>query len=130
MASTHTIGTFMTRSPVVVERSTTLADALQIMLDHGFRHLPVTTGGHLVGVVSERELKIVDNMSGFDKRMCVVGDFILGPPYTVGPDAPLGEVARAMSEHRHGSAVVCEGEAIVGVFTTHDALHALAAVVP
>ena len=130
MASTHSIGTFMTRSPVVVERSTTLADAIQIMFEHGFRHLPVTADGHLVGVVSERELKLVDGMAGFDKRMCVVGDFVLEAPYTVGPGASLGEVARTMAEHRHGSAVVCEGDVVVGVFTHTDALHALAAVLP
>jgi acetoin utilization protein AcuB len=128
MFSVHTIGTFMTKSPIVVERSTTMTHALRIMDEQGFRHLPVMAEGHLVGVVSERELKIVDNMPGFDKNMCVVGDFVLGPPYKVAPSADLGEVARAMADHKYGSAVVCEGDAVVGVFTTTDALRALATV--
>jgi len=124
----HTIGTYMTRSPVVVDRTTTMAHALRIMDEQGFRHLPVVAGGKLVGVVSERELKIVENMQGIDSGMCIVGDFLLGPPYTVAPGAPLAEVVRTMADHKYGSAVVVEDGAVVGVFTTTDALKALAAV--
>ena len=56
----HTIGTHMTRSPVTVERSTTLARALEIMVTNGFRHLPIVEGRRPVGVVSERELSPPD----------------------------------------------------------------------
>jgi acetoin utilization protein AcuB len=128
MATTHVIGAFMTKSPVTVERTTSMARALRIMAEQGFRHLPVVENGRLAGIVSERELKIVDNMRAVDPNMCIVGDFILGPPYTVAPDAPLAEVARTMAEKKYGSAVVVEGAAVVGVFTTTDALKALAAV--
>jgi CBS domain-containing protein len=128
MAPDPTIASFMTRSPVVVERSTTMARALRTMDEHGFRHLPVVDGGRLVGCISERELKIVENMRGVDSALCIVGDFILGPPYAVTPDAPLGEVARAMAEKKYGSAVVVDGDAVVGMFTTSDALRALATV--
>lgn len=124
------IAAFMTRSPVVVERSTTMARALRTMDEHGFRHLPVVEGGRLVGCVSERELQVVENMGGVDSALCTVGDFILGPPYTVSPDVPLREVARAMAEHKYGSAVVVEGGEVVGVFTTTDALRALSSVLP
>ena len=72
------------------------------------------------------ELKIVENMRGVDSAMCIVGDFILGPPYSVAPDASLREVARTMAERKCGSAIVVEGERVVGVFTTTDALRALA----
>lgn len=125
----QTIGMHMTKSPVVVDRATSMAQALRIMDEQGFRHLPVIAEGRLVGVVSERELKIVEGMQGIDSAMCIVGDFILGPPYTVTPDAPLREVARAMADHKHGSAMVVDGDVVVGVFTTTDALKALATVV-
>lgn len=128
MGPTHTIGMYMTRSPVLVDRSTSMAHALRIMDEQGFRHLPVIAEGKLCGVVSERELKIVENMQGVDSGMCIVGDFILGPPYTVGPDAPLREVARVMAENKFGSAMVVEGDVVVGVFTTTDALKALASI--
>lgn len=124
----QTIGMHMTKSPVVVDRATSMAQALRIMDEQGFRHLPVIAEGRLVGVVSERELKIVEGMQGIDSAMCIVGDFILGPPYTVTPDAPLCEVARSMADHKHGSAMVVDGDVVVGVFTTTDALKALATV--
>ncbi len=126
MTSAPSIGSFMTKSPTLAERSTTMARALRVMEEQGIRHLPILDGQRLVGCVSERELKIVENMRGVDSALCIVGDFILGPPYSVSPDASLREVARTMAEKKYGSAVVVEGERVVGVFTTTDALRALA----
>jgi CBS domain-containing protein len=47
---------WMSRDPVTIEPDTTVADALNQMLFRGFRHLPVTDGGSVVGVVSMRDL--------------------------------------------------------------------------
>jgi len=49
-------------------------------------------------------------------------------PITVPPDAPLEEVAEAMAARKHGSAVVVDRGAVVGIFTTTDAMKALVAV--
>ncbi len=45
--------------------------------------------------------------------------------FTVAPDTPIGEVIETMIEKKVGSAIVREGERVVGVFTTIDALQAL-----
>lgn len=124
----HLVGTYMTQSPVTVERGATLARALEIMVSHGFRHLPIVEGRRPVGIVSERELRVVENMHGVDSALCVVADFILGAPYTVSPGASLREVAQTMAENKYGSAIVVDGGEVVGVFTTTDALRALAAI--
>lgn len=116
----------MTKSPVTAERRTSLAEALKIMEDHGFRHLPVVDGKKLIGLVSERELRALENMQGFNSAGCTVEDFSLVPPYAVGPDAPVREVAAEMAKRRVGSAAVVQGEEVVGVFTTVDALQLLA----
>jgi acetoin utilization protein AcuB len=123
------IDAFMTRSPIVVDRATTMARALRIMEEQGIRHLPIVEGERLVGCVSERELKVVENMRAVDSAMCIVGDFILGPPYSVPPDASLREVCRTMAERKYGSAIVTEGERVVGVFTTTDALRAVVSLI-
>jgi len=47
--------------------------------------------------------------------------------YTVPPTATLAKVAGAMAEHRYGSALIVDGEKVVGIFTTVDAMRALAA---
>jgi acetoin utilization protein AcuB len=48
------------------------------------------------------------------------------PVYSVGPDAHLDTVARTMAEHKYGCAVVLYKGKLLGVFTTTDALRALA----
>lgn len=122
------IGDCMTKSPVTVDRRTSLAEALKVMEDHGFRHLPVVDGTKLVGLVSERELRALENMQGFNSAGCTVDDFSLVQPYAVAPGALVREVAQHMADSKIGSAAVVEGDEVVGVFTTIDALRLLARV--
>jgi CBS domain-containing protein len=46
----------MTPAPEVLQPDSELADATHLMLELGIRHLPIVRGGHLVGVVSIRDL--------------------------------------------------------------------------
>jgi CBS domain-containing protein len=47
---------WMTANPVTAGEETTAVDALETMMDNGFRHLPVLEGGRTVGVVSVRDV--------------------------------------------------------------------------
>jgi CBS domain-containing protein len=55
-APRHEIGSWMTRDPTTVSPDEDSDVALRIMLDHGFRHLPVVDQGKVVGIVSIRDL--------------------------------------------------------------------------
>jgi CBS domain-containing protein len=55
-AASHAVTDWMTTEPVALSPRTSAADALQQMLESGFRHLPVVDGGRLVGIVSIRDL--------------------------------------------------------------------------
>lgn len=46
----------MTRDPQTIDPDATVGEAMDRMLDGGFRHLPVMEGGSLIGVVSMRDL--------------------------------------------------------------------------
>lgn len=46
----------MTRKPQTIDPDATVGEAMDRMLDGGFRHLPVTDGDTLVGIVSMRDL--------------------------------------------------------------------------
>ncbi|MGH2705260.1 MAG: CBS domain-containing protein [Actinomycetota bacterium] len=48
----------MTREPITASPDGTTAEAAQVMLEHGFRHLPVVEGTQLVGIVSLRDVLI------------------------------------------------------------------------
>ena len=47
---------WMTEDPITAPADMTLEDAAQVMLDNGFRHLPVVDGETILGVVSLRRV--------------------------------------------------------------------------
>jgi CBS domain-containing protein len=47
---------FMTADPITAPPDMDLEEAAQVMLDHGFRHLPVVDGSTILGVVSLRRV--------------------------------------------------------------------------
>jgi CBS domain-containing protein len=51
-----TVGELMTRHPETIEPSDSTGHAAAMMIHGGFRHLPVSDGGKVVGVVSIRDL--------------------------------------------------------------------------
>jgi len=99
--------------------------AHRLMQSHRIRHLPVVHGGRLVGVVSERDLYLLETVKSVDPRKEPVEEAMTAFPFTVPPDALLADVARQMWKHRYGSALVVKDGALVGIFTRADALRAL-----
>lgn len=55
-AAGHPVSEWMTADPVTVEPSMPVEEALRMMLDRNFRHLPVSEGGNVAGIVSMRDL--------------------------------------------------------------------------
>ena len=117
----------MTAQPHTIGEEQTLANARDRMRHWGVRHLPVLRGGHLVGVVSSRDIALVESLTGVDVEQVTVDDAMTEDPWTVTVDARLGDVARTMAERKLGAAIVVDAaDTVVGVFTTTDALRALA----
>ena len=52
----HSLSQWMTREPKTITPDTPVEEALNVMLAGGFRHLPVTEGGAVIGVVSMRDI--------------------------------------------------------------------------
>ena len=115
---------YMTHAPHTINSGMPVGTAKALMKKHGVRHLPVQVAGHLVGVVSERDLFLAASLHKEDGLL--VDDVMTSEPYCVKADAPLGEVVEQMAMNRYGCAIVCndEGRAI-GIFTAVDALRAL-----
>jgi len=54
----------MTRDPLCARPEMDTHEAIALMLDHGFRHLPVVDNGKLVGIVSSRHLlRVVEGLA-------------------------------------------------------------------
>jgi acetoin utilization protein AcuB len=121
-----TIKKFMTHGPHTIGREQMLSSAHDVMREHGIRHLPVLEGGKLVGLLSQRDLHLVETFRDVDPAKTKVDEAMSTDVYITGPDSGLDEVATHMAEHKYGSAVIVERGKVIGVFTTVDALHALA----
>lgn len=119
------IETFMTRSVHTIGTKAPLTEAHRLMNDHGIRHLPVLEGGRLVGLLSQRDLHLIETLKDVVPKEVTVEEAMSQDAYTVAPEASLAEVAREMAKHKYGSAVILRGSEVLGIFTTTDALRAL-----
>lgn len=114
-------------SPVVhtIGPKATLGQAHELMRAHGVRHLPVMDGGALVGLVTLHDLHLLETLPDVDQTEVPVEDAMTESPYVVAPDEPLRDVAAVMAESRYSSALVADGDEVLGMFTSIDALRAL-----
>src|SRR4051812_46099952 len=118
---------YMTPSPQYVSGDLPLMEAQLQMRLHRIRHLPVVEEGEVVGILSQRDVFLMETLRDADPEAATVRETMRPAPYTVTPDAPLDEVARAMWADRLGCVLVLEKQRLVGIFTRSDALRALAA---
>jgi acetoin utilization protein AcuB len=123
---TISVETYMTPSPHTIGRDQTLERAARMFREYHIRHLPVLAGGHLVGMLTERDVALVETL-GVDATKELVESAMSQDCYAVAPSDRLGPVAAEMAKHKYGSAVVTVNDKVVGVLTTVDVCRALAA---
>lgn len=123
--SIPTIQKFMTTVPHSVGDDQTIATAAKMMGEHSIRHLPVLHGGELLGILTDRDIKLIEAFKDVDPTRVTVEDAMTERPYTVAPETPLDEVTSTMAEKKFGSAVIMQNNKVVGIFTTTDACQAL-----
>lgn len=119
---------YMTAQPFTIERDASLRDAEQLMRAHEIRHLPVLEDGRLVGVVSDRDLRLLSATAGVNASTTHVDKVMTEHPFIVTGDTALDEVVTIMSEQKYGSAIVMGRQGIEGIFTAVDACRVLAEV--
>lgn len=110
-----------------------IADALALTRQHRIRHLPVVEAGNLIGIVTERDLRLaappVWAVNGEEVRAALaskkVGDVMGTHVITVTPETPIEEAAKLLYENKIGCVPVLAGERLVGILTESDLLRAL-----
>ena len=122
---------FMTPFPHSIDIDAPLARARKMMREGAFRHLPVTCGGAIVGIVTDRDIKLLlgPDFGNPEERELKVRDAYIDKPCVVPASTPVATVARTMSEHHIGSAIVTQNDTLVGIFTVTDACRALAEII-
>jgi acetoin utilization protein AcuB len=118
------ISKYMTTQPHTIGIEQTLDKAEVMMREFHIRHLPVLHGGKFVGILTDRDLRLVETLKDVNPKEVTVDEAYTPNPYTVSPHAPLNEVCAEMASHKYGSALIVDNNKLVGIFTWVDALTA------
>lgn len=101
-----------------------------LMEQHDIRHLPIVRDGSVVGVVSDRDVRLALGLGTERRNQVTARDIMAADPVSAFADTPLDEVAFDVSERKIGSVPVYEESgAYLGIFTVTDALDALIEIV-
>lgn len=117
----------MSRLPAETDRREPLQAVVRQMREHQTHHVPIMDGSHVYGILSSRDLQeLATRADAKSIQGMTAGDLCSRDPLTVAPMTPVVEVAQAMLERGVGSALVTEGDILVGIFTSTDGLRVLA----
>jgi acetoin utilization protein AcuB len=117
----------MVKTPHTIGQEQSLAVALELMREHGIRHLPVRHAGRIVGMLSERDINFTLRFEKADAAQVKVESAHTAEVFSVPPTTPLSEVAARMARERLGCALVeDEYGKLLGIFTAVDACQVLA----
>jgi acetoin utilization protein AcuB len=118
------INEVMTIAPITIQEHQNLEEAKQIMYKKGIRHLPVLNGQKIVGILSDRDLKLTLAVAGKDRKPTeiTIGECCARDPYIVEPKEELKIVLKEMTRRRLGSALVGTDDELFGIFTVTDAV--------
>lgn len=117
---------FMTKSPRTVTPDTALSDARDIMAEDQIRHLPVVKAERVVGIVSARDVLVVEDLRVFASFDTTVAAAMAAEPISVPSDTAIGHVVKTMAKAGIGAVLVVDDGRLVGIFTDVDAVKLLA----
>lgn len=123
----------MSPSPISVTPSTPIMEARYLMRHKRFRHLPVVDGGRLVGIITDRDIRLV--LPSPARRLSfgeikyfltelTVGEVMTTPVIASHPERDAGKAGQTMLEHKIGALPVVEGDQLVGILTETDLIAA------
>jgi len=117
----------MRRPAIAVSADTPLEDAYRTMRREGIRHLPVEEAGRLVGVVTDRDLRLATSALSPTPlpRERPVSEIMARDPETADPDDAVEDAARTMRQKKIGCLPVLEGGRLTGIITGLDLLDAI-----
>lgn len=116
----------MKAPPITVAEVDKLGDAMRLMMKHHIRHLPVTRGDRLCGILSERDILHYRAVTSFreDWWRAPVTAAMVESVQTAGPDDSLTEVAGRLAVSRIGALPIVEHGTLRGLVTVTDVLEA------
>ena len=120
------IKSVMTPFPHSVALNAPIGAARKLMLDHHVHHLPVTDRGKLVGIVTDRDIKLLlgPELGSPDPKELSVEDAYIDDSLMVDIETPVVSVLTRMINRQIGAALVTAHGRLAGIFTAMDACEA------
>jgi CBS domain-containing protein len=111
--------------PFTILSTDTLGNAQRSMMRARIRHLPVMAGGHVAGMLTERDvLGARARADGDDTWWKIpVARVMRTPVQTAGPEDSVSEVAGRMALAKIGALPIVERGALLGIITVSDVLN-------
>ena len=133
MAAPLKVRDMMTLNPVTLSPEESLMEALQLMRLRKIRRVPVVSGGRLVGLLTEGDLKRAEpsTLSDTEEQFTAVMEgtqvnrIMIENLVTTTPDTLLIDAARMLWKNKYGALPVLEDEKLVGILTDNDLIGAL-----
>jgi CBS domain-containing protein len=110
----------MTADVVTIEPSASVVDAAKQMIQKEKGPLPVVEGGHVVAMVTDRDIIARVVAEGRDPSSVTVDDISTTELVTASPDQDVDEARRLMAEHELDRILVTEGDQLVGIISEAD----------
>ncbi len=130
-----TVGDWMTTSPITIDDSASVIEAIHLLKERNIRRLPVMKQGRLVGLVTEKMLLSftpgkATTLDQWELHYLLsktpVRAAMNPKPHTVKPETRLSEAAKLLHDRKlNGVIVVNDAGDLVGILTTTNALEAL-----
>jgi CBS domain-containing protein len=108
-----------------VDAEEPVLEAIQLMADRHVGALPVTRGGELVGVISERDYARKVILLGRSSAETPVWQIMSSPVVTVTPDQDVRECMQVMTQQRIRHLPVMQEGRMVGVISIGDLVRAV-----
>lgn len=125
---------YMTSPAASITSDARLLDAALTMRRSGFRHLPITDGERLVGIITDRDIQrfapsLLGNVSQDEYNRIFeetpLTRVMTKNLITVTADTPVSEAVHILHDKKLGCVPVVEGEKLVGIITVTDMLRLL-----
>lgn len=119
----------MTKTVVFFEPEEDLESAYFVMKHLGCGYLPVSQGGYLAGIISDRDILLRSKLEG--EKVVVprlsIEDVMNIKVITIYEDESVGAAAKKMLNHKIDCLVVTKRDGtLTGIITSSDLLHLLA----
>jgi CBS domain-containing protein len=127
---TLTVEDVMTANPVTLGPGDTIAEAEEIMIEQGFRQIPVVSKKELIGIITDRDIRsfLGGRLFGAPEEREIamntgVAAVMTTKPVSVEPEDDLTEVIELLIDRKVGGIpVVDEEQSLVGIVTYVDVL--------